>query len=312
MVKEALKGIIAAFTGSPLVRVVDGVNSRLMTPANLVAETGARAALDARHVKKAGDTLSGDLQIQKATPAIVVDSDTATTGRLWFQRNNVNCFALEHPAATPGVLNINRYNPATGAYLSTPLQLRDDGSIHVPAITATNQPAQVTAYQASTGRLAIGGREIGDTGWRKVLSWTAGVQDAANQIGTIHGSWTLSGTGYVQLRRVGNRVFLRIPFASGNTLKKTSGGGVPGITALLTAAVWPSGFGFTTLQRSMGALRPSGTPQLSVYYSFAAIQSQVVTTDVRIQVFAQDVELEYFTADWLTEQAWPASLPGVV
>lgn len=46
---EADKATITSFAGTPLVRVVDGGLSRNISPANLVAETGAQTALDARY-----------------------------------------------------------------------------------------------------------------------------------------------------------------------------------------------------------------------------------------------------------------------
>lgn len=49
-----------------------------------------------------------------------------------------------------------------------------------------------------------------DTGWRRLFSWTDGVQDASGQIGTIRtDNYTLSGSGYIDLRRVGSNVRLR-------------------------------------------------------------------------------------------------------
>lgn len=50
MPKESTKATITSFAGTPLVRVVDGTLSRNISPANLVAETGAQAALDGRYL----------------------------------------------------------------------------------------------------------------------------------------------------------------------------------------------------------------------------------------------------------------------
>lgn len=49
MPKESAKATITSFAGTPLVRVVDGANSRNISPANLVAESGAQTALDGRY-----------------------------------------------------------------------------------------------------------------------------------------------------------------------------------------------------------------------------------------------------------------------
>lgn len=49
MPKESAKSTITSYTGTPLVRVVDGLLSRNISPANLVAEAGAQTVLDGRY-----------------------------------------------------------------------------------------------------------------------------------------------------------------------------------------------------------------------------------------------------------------------
>ena len=46
-----------------------------------------------------------------------------------------------------------------------------------------------------------------DTGWRQIVSWSGGVQDGTNQVGTIDTTqYSLSGTGGIWIRRIGQYV----------------------------------------------------------------------------------------------------------
>jgi len=73
------------------------------------------------------------------------------------------------------------------------------GKLSISAATAATHAAQVSAIDATTGRLALGGKEIGDTGWREVPpinGWTADL---------------------LQIRRVGNIVFLKVAGLDGGS-----------------------------------------------------------------------------------------------
>lgn len=60
---------------------------------------------------------------------------------------------------------------------------------------------------------------IQDTQWRRILSWTDGVQDSTGQVGTVNTSaYTLIGSGFLDIRRRDNYVMFRSEFA-------VSGGG---------------------------------------------------------------------------------------
>lgn len=64
------------------------------------------------------------------------------------------------------------------------------------------------------------GDPLADTGWRRILSWTGGVQDTGNQLGTINTTdYGLSGNGYLDIRRVGTWVYLRSPQQAANRIE---------------------------------------------------------------------------------------------
>lgn len=65
-------------------------------------------------------------------------------------------------------------------------------TLKIPAATAVNHAAQVTAINTDTGRYAIGGREIGETGWRDIS-------------GLLINGWT----GSLLVNRTGNVVSFR-------------------------------------------------------------------------------------------------------
>lgn len=98
-----------------------------------------------------------------------------------------------------------RYEPFKVEHGTGDVDMTGATSVDVPAISGTSQAAQVTAYDATTGRLAIGGHEIGDTGWREITSWDSGGVVTGTPLGS--GAAPTPGTsGSVQIRRVGNLV----------------------------------------------------------------------------------------------------------
>lgn len=93
------------------------------------------------------------------------------------------------------------------------------GTVTVPVVTAPNQAAQVTAYDAVTGRLAIGGVEMGNTGWRTLVSWDAAGAYTYNAEGSLAADFApLVGTaGWIRVIRKGgyaSLMFLGIQTAS--------------------------------------------------------------------------------------------------
>ena len=166
--------------------------------------------------------------------------------------------------------------------------------------------AVVTAYDAATGQLQIGGIEMGDTGWRKILSWTSGVQDGSDQVGTINTSnWTLAGNGNVQIRRVGPRVFVN--FEAGVDSSAGISASSTGNTQLTTGI--PAGF--YPGNRHMGPIgqHPHGASTniiaagIGRFTSAGALAVNIATSGQRLA----NCEGSY---DVLGE-AWPSSLPGV-
>jgi hypothetical protein len=182
------------------------------------------------------------------------------------------------------------------------------GNVVVPAATAGTHAAQVSAINAATGQLAIGGIEIGDTGWRKILSWTAGVQDGSDQIGTINTTdFTLNGTGYMSIRRVGNIVFVGLPNSGSNTIAKNAAG----ISNLLTANVWPTGFHISTQSGRQCLMANAGSEPATAIDSSADFAGTVQN----LRLGHTDID-GLFTRAQITytvnNGAWPATLPGTV
>ncbi len=78
-----------------------------------------------------------------------------------------------------------QYAPLTGPANYAPLT-----ALYLPGVTGnyvacpdSADPAQVTAIAPPPGRLAIGGIEVGDTGWRNISS-------------LLGGGWTMSGPNF--------------------------------------------------------------------------------------------------------------------
>jgi hypothetical protein len=81
-------------------------------------------------------------------------------------------------------------------------------------IVAPNPPVvgaapPVTAYDAVTGRLQIGGVEMGNTGWRTLVSWNDSGVYTYNALGELSPSFVpQSGVaGFIRVRRQGSTVF---------------------------------------------------------------------------------------------------------
>ena len=182
-------------------------------------------------------------------------------------------------------------------------RLTDNTSVSVPAATAATHAAQVSARDATYGQLAIGGVEMGDTGWRTVASWTAGVQDGASQLGTIDtGLFSLNGTGVMNMRRVGNTVYVSFPNSNANSIRPL---GTTNAT-LFTSGVFPSAWYMDVNFGRFAQVSPSG----GAYNQ--ALDSAATLTNYRL--YHQQGASGYFAnfgASYLTAAAWSTSLPGV-
>ena len=130
-------------------------------------------------------TATGDVTVNKSYTQIALNAASAAEpGRILIREGGVTRWQIEKTAT--GALGFARYS-AAGVYQDGPFTLGSDGSVKVPAATAATHAAQVSAIDATTGRLAIGGIEMGDTGWRSV---------------TLENSWG----GVLYVRRTGKTV----------------------------------------------------------------------------------------------------------
>lgn len=147
----------------------------------------------------------------------------------------------------------------------------------VPAISDVNQAAQVTAYDAALGRLSVGGRQIGDTGWRAITP--------------ING-W--SGTFHI--RRTGDVVHVRTD-------------GTPMSDAAATDHTLynlPVGFrvgSSNTHYSFIPAANDTGADPATLLIRLAHSMQARWTVGTRTSL--------RFGGTWTTTDAWPVSLPGV-
>jgi hypothetical protein len=163
---------------------------------------------------------------------------------------------------------------AAGGGLTTGIEISTTtGAVTVPAATAANNAAQVSAIASGTGQLQIGGIEMGDTGWRNI---------------TLESGWSSS---MFQLRRTGNVCSIRWGGLNG-----TSQTGVTAYTFTTGFKAGASGndpLRAVVFDLSLDAMRSYGSTSLL----FTGGNSASVTTG-------------YATLNYLTTDAWPSSLPG--
>lgn len=227
-------------------------------------------------VAKTGDTMTGDLTISKAIANLRLYDSAGTVDQRHarIQMSGTN-LAVQHLTDASGfVRNMLLLRLNTGQVDAT-----GAASVAVPAATAATHAAQVSAIDATTGRLAIGGKEIGDTGWRNVSSLLAT-------------GWTATRAS---LRRTGNTVQVDV-----NGLTYSSGG-------TSTAMILPTGFRsyftggtlFPYTDQPGAAAAATVTGQGDVSSSGAVLVSTLETAGVSAS----------FT--FTTTNAWPTTLPGV-
>lgn len=148
------------------------------------------------------------------------------------------------------------------------------GSVTVPAGNAAGEAAQVSAYDATTGRLAIGGVEMGSTGWRDLT--------AAQTNG-----WAFTT---IQLHRNSSHCTLRGVWPITADDSKTSD----------TFYTLPSGYR-SSLLLDQPVRNPSTVAgpfiRINVAGPLQALSPSSAST-------------VYFSITWVTTAAWPTSLPG--
>lgn len=225
---------------------------------------------DALKVSKTGDTMTGDLILEETTPRLDLRDTNGTTDernyRLTVNTDDVRLIGLSDALTV-------LYNFLVASSGDGSLDLSGASSVTVPAISGANQAAQVTAYNAAIGQLQIGGREIGDTGWRNVT-------------GSLATGWTADT---YNVRRIGSTVFVHI-----KNLAYSSGGSN-------TSYTLPSGFRpvvITDFLMSSNSGEQT-TPTLRQGAVYLSGTVNFTTTGNR-----------YGIVSFPTDDTWPTSLPG--
>jgi hypothetical protein len=135
--------------------------------------------------------------------------------------------------------------PSVSTYSPVVLDFDQAASVTVPAATAATQAAQVSAIDAATGRLAIGGIEMGSTGWRRLVEYDAtGTLVSGTAFPTQFTAQT-TGVQYIDIKRAGNYMFMRMSrFFTATT--------AIGAGAIISWNV-PIPYGFTTDYEGVGS-----------------------------------------------------------
>jgi hypothetical protein len=173
------------------------------------------------------------------------------------------------------------------------------GTLYIDA-AATNgaQVWRKASGSGNTGWVCI----IGDTGWRKVLSWTGGVQDNTNQVGVIDTAvWLIPNNGDIRIRRVGDKVRFAVNVTSSNDFGFNSN---TYEYLLVSDSTWPIGFRPTEVYSTFPAAHFS--PPTSV----AHMNSASPTRGPRFRFEGTGAKFRLYT-EWVTSEGWPSSLPGV-
>lgn len=228
---------------------------------------------------------------------------------------------------------VTRFDGVGGKTIqSSPVSISDAGTVTVPAaagvafdngpkmLSGTGSPQYVVTapvgslyfdINATTGathwRKATGAGNSGwvvmqgDTGWRKMAAW--------NAAGTLDGDgfWTAwysgasvitnNGAGHLQMRRIHNTVHCRIA-----GLKTTAGAGssvffgLDAPTTPIPIGFRPTGYQFYPLYASTGSVNAAYSSAYSPGYP-AIVASGAANLDGEVT--------------WMTDNAWPTTLPGV-
>jgi hypothetical protein len=241
---------------------------------------------------------TGEVKISAGYPSVLMISSVAPANQKRFLVLNDNGEYILRSQTDAGT-TVNSFFRATHAGA---ISMAAAPSVAVPAATASGQAAQISAIDAATGRLAIGGREMGSTPWRKVLSWTDGVQDAANQIGVIDtAEYSVNGTGYMLLMREGSTVRVSMPNGNADSLRKLN----VGQHDLMSSGSVPLSYVCGTEQRYFNtASSYSGTE------TELSMDSASTTAMWRFKTTLATAYLNNLSANYYSPAGWPTSLPG--
>lgn len=269
---------------------------------------------DGLRVLKAGDTMTGDLTVAKAGARAVVQA-TSGSPAIDIRRDAepVDSRIWRLSTGAGGALYVQAFNDAytvatnamsfgrTGA-TGTTVSFASSTSVAVPPITGANQAAQVTAYDANTGRLAIGGVEMGNTGWRILVQWDIPGNYTYSALGTLTAPFipqVNSGGGHIMVRRVGMEIQYRV---TGVTLNAA----ILADTAITMFSPTPA---FDLTMRSVG-----GMP-MATRFSTAMLNTSGSLIHFRpIDAMASNelvVSSDGATAVGAANAGWPTVLPGI-
>jgi hypothetical protein len=298
---DALRAPIAnpTFTGNVIVPDADAAT-----------EAMNRQTSDARYPQSSTLTTDGDILTRTGgVPARItrasLAADSAFTSA--FAPGAIDQFVDPFPAwfgggtVNEGIADIVTHMDAyvgtgTGSPLGVVTGNVGDRYIDTAATNGARVWYKASGAATNTGWLVA----EGDTGWRTVASWTAGVQDGSNQMGTINTTgFTLSSAGTIQMRRVNERVLLHIPGSSGFASSGTSQAN------LFTTSAIASGF-----QGPSGANGVTGS-SFSVGASVTTVDMAASSANIRLRTSAGAGTIASFSMAWITADAWPTSLPGV-
>jgi hypothetical protein len=173
------------------------------------------------------------------------------------------------------------------------------GDVFLPAAApGLNGATRVTAVDAATGRFAVNGVELGDTGWRRITSWDAAGVVTGEALGTAFAPRS-GQDGYVDLRRVGPSLFVRF---AGVTR-----------TATTRERIWstyllPVGFRFGSDFTTSAPIVVNDSGALTM------VALQTIASANRLEMsgpaFNTGTGVNYESAPILAAPAWPSVLPG--
>lgn len=241
------------------------------------AERNGVVVLDAQGNLLVADgslTVNSDVFLISNGPSQVFTDATGPANARTFQIINTGGTTYLRPLtdAYGGIANSIQISNTTGL-----VYMAEAPAVVVPAATAATHAAQVSAIDATTGRLAIGGVEIGNTGWRDISA-------------SFVNGWAL-GAGRFLIRRVGLHVQCYFE-------NYALDGNIATDTLILTL---PAGFRCVNQRFAVVKLSANTVYELAVYSS----------GDVRLNTFGAGVYTATTPGPWATFEGWPSSLPGL-